>query len=82
MGFYRQKKSGKPFGPWIVKFPHRWDIKKGKIVYTTCRAGHRWKAREIFQEKMAEWRRKCHPGSEPKKEYLFGEFVDWFCPCR
>jgi integrase len=79
MGFYRHKRNGKPYGPWIVKFPQGRNTETGKILYSTCRAGqYRWKAQEIFQEKVAEWRRKCHPGSEPKKEYSFSELVEWY----
>jgi integrase len=79
MGFYRLKRDGKPYGPWIVKFPKGRNSETGEIVYTTCRAGHyRWKAQEIFQEKMAEWRQKCQPGFEPKKDYTFGELADWY----
>jgi hypothetical protein len=80
VGVYRRKdKEGKFYGPHIVQYPHRVDPITGKAVWTTCSVrGSKALARRVYQQKLVEWERKKHLKLEAKKEYTFGELLEWY----
>ncbi len=80
MGIYRRKdKEGKHHGPWYIKFPQGIDNATGKIKYTSHKVGFSKKLADLaFAKKMLEWQEQKHLGLEKKKEYKFGELVDWY----
>jgi integrase len=80
MGIYRHKdKSGKPYGPFVVQYPHAIDPTTEKVLYTTVRAGYSKKeAAKILAQKMVEWEDKKQRGTENRKDLKFVELVDWY----
>ena len=80
MGVYRRKdKMGRRYGPYIVQYPYRIDPLTGKSVWTTCSVrGSKTLAKRVYQQKLVEWERKKHLKLEVKKEYAFGELLDWY----
>ena len=80
MGVYRRKdKRGKHYGPYIVQYPYRIDPITRRAVWTTCRVhGSKTLARRVYQQKLVEWERKKYLKQEVKKEYTFGELVEWY----
>ena len=80
MGVYRRKdKRGKHYGPYIVQYPYRIDPITGKAVWTTCRVhGSKTLAKRVYQQKLVEWERKKYLKLEAKKEYTFGELLEWY----
>ena len=80
MGVYRRKdKMGKRYGSYIVQYPYRIDPFTGKVVRTTCSVhGSKTLAKRIYQQKLVEWERKKHLKLEVKKEYAFGELLEWY----
>ena len=80
MGVYRRKdKMGKRYGSYIVQYPYRIDPLTGKTVRTTCSVhGSKTLARRVYQQKLVEWERKKHLKLEVKKEYTFGELLEWY----
>lgn len=80
MGVYRRKqKGGKHHGPYIVQYPYRIDPIIGKAVWTTCSVhGSKTLAKRVYQQKLVEWERKKHLKLEAKKEYTFGQLLEWY----
>lgn len=80
MGIYRRRDKNKShYGPWYMKFPEGVDSITGKIQYKICKVGFsRRRAELAFARKMLEWEKRKHLGLEKRREYLFGELVDWF----
>ena len=80
MGVYRRKdKGGKYYGSYIVQYPHRVDTVTGKTIWTTCTVrGSKLLATRVYQQKLIEWERKKHLKLEVKKEYTFGELLEWY----
>ena len=80
MGVYRRKdKRGKHYGSYIVQYPYRIDPITGKAVWTTCSVhGSKTLAKRVYQQKLVEWERKKHLKLEAKKEYTFGELLEWY----
>ena len=80
MGIYRRKdKNGKPYGPWITQYPYAVDPITGKLKYTTEKVGQSKRLAELaFGKKMLEWEKKKHLGLEARKDYTFGELIDWY----
>ncbi len=80
MGVYRRKdKDGKAYGPYIVQFPQIRDPRTGKIVYATVTVGFsKQEANVLLAEKMLEWESKKKRGIETRRDFTFGELVDWY----
>lgn len=80
MGIYRRKdKEGKHHGPWYIKFPQGIDNATGKIKYTSHKVGFSKRLADLaFAKKMLEWQEHKHLGLEKKREYNFGELIDWY----
>jgi len=80
MGIYRRKdKEGKHCGPWYIKFPTGVNPKTGKTKYTSHKVGFSRKlAERAFAKKMLEWQERKHLGLVKKKQYTFGELVNWY----
>jgi integrase len=80
VGVYRRKdKVGKHYGPYIVQYPYRIDPITGKVVWTTCKVhGSKTLAKRVYQQKLVEWERKKYLKLEAKKEYTFGELLEWY----
>ena len=80
MGVYRRKdKKGKRYGPYIVQYPYRLNPISGRTVWTTCRVhGSKTLARRVYQQKLVEWERKKYLNQDAKKEYAFGELLEWY----
>ena len=80
MGVYRRKdKKGKYYGPYIVQYPHRRDPITGKAIRTSLKVnGSKRLATRVYQQKLVEWEKKKHLGLEVKKEYTFGELLEWY----
>ena len=80
MGVYRRKqKGGKHYGPYIVQYPYRIDPITGEDVWTTCSVhGSKTLAKRVYQQKLVEWERKKHLKLEAKKEYTFGQLLEWY----
>lgn len=78
MGIYRRRdREGKHFGPWYIKYPEGLDV-TGKIKYACHKVGSSKKLAELaFAKKMLEWQERKHLGLIKKREYTFGELVDW-----
>lgn len=80
MGVYRRKdKGGRHYGPYIVQYPYRIDPITGRTIWTTCKVlGSKTLAKRVYQQKLIEWERKKYLKMEVKKEYTFGELLDWY----
>ncbi len=80
MGVYRRKnKEGKYYGPYIVQYPHRKNPISGKAIRTSLKVnGSKRLAIRVYQQKLVEWEKKKHLGLEVKKEYTFGEVLNWY----
>jgi len=80
MGVYRRKdKNGRPYGPWIIQYPYAVDPVTGKVKYTSEKVGQSKRLADLaFAKKMLEWEKKKHLGLEARKDYSFGELVDWY----
>ena len=80
MGVYRRKqKGGKHYGPYIVQYPYRIDPITGKAVWTTCSVhGSKTLAKRVYHQKLVEWERKKYLKQEAKKEYTFGQLLEWY----
>jgi len=80
MGIYRRKKKeGKYYGPWYIKYPRRVDPISGKTLYTSHKVSFSKKVAELaFGKKMLKWEEQKHLGLVKKKEYTFGELVNWY----
>jgi len=80
MGVYRRKdKGGRYYGPYIVQYPYRVDPVTGRTFWTTCKVrGSKVLAKRVYQQKLIEWERKKYLKLEAKKEYAFGELLEWY----
>jgi len=80
MGVYRRKnKAGDYYGPWIIQYASGVATQTGRVKYTCEKAGHSKRVADLaFAKKTLEWDKKKHLGLETKKEYTFGELVDWY----
>ncbi|MGD0626082.1 MAG: site-specific integrase [Thermodesulfobacteriota bacterium] len=80
MGIYRRKnKDDEHYGPWYIKYPTGVDSITGKLKYTSRKVGSSKRVAELaFSKRMLEWQERKHLGLAKKKEYLFGEVVDWY----
>jgi integrase len=80
VGVYRRKdKGGKHYGSYIVQYPYRIDPLTSKAVWTTCSVhGSKTLAKRVYQQKLVEWERKKHLKLEAKKEYTFGQLLEWY----
>ena len=80
MGVYRRKnKTGKHYGPWYMQYPKEADPWTGKIKYVCEKVGSSQRlAERAFAQKMLKWQERKVLGLEKKKDYKFGEFVDWY----
>jgi len=80
MGVYRRKdKGGRHYGPYIVQYPYRVDPVTGRTFWTTCKVrGSKVLAKRVYQQKLIEWERKKYLKLEAKKEYAFGELLEWY----
>jgi integrase len=80
LGVYRRKdERGKHYGPYIVQYPYRIDPITRRAVWNTCTVhGSKNLARRVYQQKLVEWERKKYLKQEAKKEYTFGDLLEWY----
>jgi len=80
MGIYRRKnEEGEYYGPWYMQYPRSADPLNGKIKYACEKVGFSKKiAKRAFAKKMLEWEQQKFLGLKKRKDYLFGELVDWY----
>lgn len=80
MGIYRRKdKKGKHYGPFYIQYPKEADPWTGKIKYACEKVSTSRKLSErAFAQKMLKWQERKVLGLEKKKDYRFGELVDWY----
>ena len=80
MGIYRRKdKSGRPYGPWIIQYPHRRDPLSGRVIYTTRTVGHSKRlAQRALAQKLLEWERKKLLGQEVQAPETVADLMEWF----
>jgi integrase len=80
MSVYRKKKNGKPYGPWIIQYPHRKDPITGKTIYTTKTAGYSKRtANRTLTQKLIEWdKRKMLGQTTTRINPTLGEILAWF----
>lgn len=80
MSVYRKKKNGKPYGPWIIQYPHRKDPITGQTIYTTKTAGYSKRtANRILTQKLTEWdKRKMLGQTAIRINPTLGEILAWY----
>ncbi len=80
MGVYRRKRKDRTLSPyWSIYLPTRINPKTGRVIYTTRKVGvSKREAERLFEQKMAEWRKKVHLGIEDTTDKSFGELAEWY----
>jgi integrase len=80
MSVYRKKKNGKPYGPWIIQYPHRKNPITGQTIYTTKTAGYSKRtANRMLTQKLIEWdKRKILGQTTTQINPTLGQILAWY----
>ena len=80
MSVYRRMKDGKPYGPWIIQYPHRMDPITGRTIYTTKTVGSSKRlAKRLLAEKQNEWeKRKMLGQTSALSNPTLNEIIQWY----
>ncbi len=80
MGVFRKKKQDGSFSEcWYIQYPCKISPESGKPIYTTKKVGvSKRLAQDMFEQKMAEWRKRVSLGIEDTTDKTFGQLINWY----